>query len=219
MVTAEIATPPAPARVVHVSDELLTAPSLRARSTLSRGSDHDSVTLSLSRISTAEVVRSSRSRTFDHDSTTRGLKALTVMLLRLRSTPAVARDHDVRVPCEAGAVTGTNRVRSLRSGALDHDSFSVRRGAESEPRSTGSACFPDHCPTAISAPIPFPTRRRVACAQWSVNEIPPAFRRKPDTGTDRVHVQRIRPDHVCERSVHENRKRRSPLRLRDSRRT
>ena len=68
--------PTAPARVVHVSDELLTAPSMRVRSTLSRGSDHDSVTLSLSRISTAEVVRSSRSRTFDNDSTTRGLKAL-----------------------------------------------------------------------------------------------------------------------------------------------
>ncbi len=97
MVTADIATPPTPARAVHVSDELLTAPPTRVRSSRSLGNDHDSVALSLSRISTAAEVRSSRFRAFDHDSATRGVEATTVML-RARSSPVTALDHVLATP-------------------------------------------------------------------------------------------------------------------------
>jgi hypothetical protein len=161
---------------------------MRIRSTHSRGFDHDSVAFSQSRMSTvARRVRSSRFRTFDHDSATRGLEALT-MIPRARSSPDCALDHDVGRPCLAGVVEEANRVRSPRSGASDHDCFTLCEAAGSELRSSGCTCFPDHRSTAKSATSSCATGGILGRQTVFVNEKKRAVRPQKDTGTGRVLV-------------------------------
>jgi len=162
---------------------------MRIRSTCSRRSDHDSVLSSLSRMSTVAriQVRSSCSRTLDHDSATRGLEPLT-MVLRVRSTPGLALDLDVGVPCVAGVVVGASRVRSPRSPASDHARFVLCGVPVREPRSAGSACFPDHCSTVNCTPSPGPTRAEWRHAAPGVNGKSGQFRVRRDTGTERFLV-------------------------------
>ena|SRR5689334_24077492 len=102
-------------------------------------------------------------------------------MLRVRSTPDFALDHDV------GEVEAS-RVRSPPYCAFDHDFLLLRGAVESELRSAESACFRDHDSTFNSAPSPGPTDADWPLCSRRVNGKTDELRGRGDTGTGRFLV-------------------------------
>jgi hypothetical protein len=114
------------------------------------------------------------------------------VLIRVRSTPDFAFDHDVGVPCVAGVVREASRVRSPPYCAFDHDRFALCEAADGARRSPGSTYFPDHCVAVRSAPSPGPTGTDWRRGSVGVNEKTDELRRVRVTGTDGFSVPVIR---------------------------